>query len=429
MKLARNARRESIKTIDQQLQNMRASALRRGTMIFLLFAIPTALVSVSRGIRGDWQPVFSLQLMLLVVLFFSAMLRNSLSPAVLGRILITLCVIVALAGMYTYGAIAPAGHWFTAIAVFLIGMLYSLRAMVVSTLTLLAAILIIAWLHLHGTISPAIVPAEFAVAQSSWLVELMCAAVFIAIVLPTLRNFVEANERWMSEYERRREKIAHLAMHDELTGLPILHSVKDRLSMACNRCQRTGELLAVLFIDLDGFKELNDSYGHAAGDACLQAVAARLNGRLRQQDTAARSGGDEFIVVLENVSGESAAAGVAQELIALIGQPIEFEHYRLHVGASIGVALCPENGENAQSLLHNADVAMYRSKRAGRNGFVFAEVDTSHECAQESGSSAVVWLIGRRSWGSWCQLRRVLYCMHLIEMILPDSDVKMTVRY
>lgn len=369
---------------------MRASALRRGTIILLLLATPTALLSVSRGIRGDWQPVFTLQLILLVVLFFSAMLRNKLSPAALGRILITVCVIVALAGMYTYGAIAPAGHWFTAVAVFLIGMLYSLRVMIVSTLSLLAAMLIIAWLHLQGTISPAIAPAEFAVTHSSWLVELMCAAVFIAIVLPTLRNFVTTNQRWMSEHERRREKIAHLAMHDELTGLPILRSAKDRLSMACHRRHRSGGLLAVLFIDLDGFKAVNDKYGHAAGDACLQAVAARLSGHLREQDVAARIGGDEFIVILENVSDESITARLAQELIELIGQPIEFEHHQLHIGASIGVALCPENGTNAQSLLRSADVAMYRSKRAGRNGFVFAEVDASQGCVEEPAQDSVV---------------------------------------
>jgi diguanylate cyclase (GGDEF)-like protein len=388
MTQARDAMRETIQTINQQLQGMRENALRRGIIIFALLAAPTTLVSVSRGIRGDWLPVFTLQLILLVVLLVSATLRNRLSAAVLGRLLITLCVIVALSGMYTYGTIASAGHWFTAIAVFWAGMLYSSRTMIIGTATLLAAMLVIAWLHLQGIISPAIVRSEFAVAPSSWLVELMCATVFIAIVLPTLRNFVEVNERWMSEHERRREKIAYLAMHDELTGLLILSSAMDRLSMACNRYHRSGGLLAVLFIDLDGFKAVNDKYGHAAGDAALMAVAARLSGRLREQDTVARIGGDEFIVVLENVSAQSAIAELAEDLVALIVQPIEFEGQQLHIGASIGVALCPQDGISAQSLLRNADIAMYRSKRAGGNGVVFAEVDAMQQCAEEQGGSA-----------------------------------------
>jgi diguanylate cyclase (GGDEF)-like protein len=370
-------------TIDQQLQSMTENALRRGVIIFTIFAIPTTLTSISRGIRGEWHPVFTLQLTLLLVLLITAALRHSLPRRILGGIIVALCVIVALAGIYTYGTIAPAGHWFMAIAVFFIGMLYGLRGMVIGALTLLAGMLIIACLHLSGLVSPAIAPAEFAVTQSSWLVELMCAAVFIALVLPTLRNFVEANERWMSGYELRREKIAHMAMHDELTGLPLLRAARDRLSIACNRCRRSDGMLAVLFIDLDGFKLVNDSYGHEAGNTCLRAVAARLRGRLREQDTAARIGGDEFIVVLDNVSGRNAAGSLARELIALIRRPIDFEGHQLHIGASIGVAMCPENGNNVPSLLRNADAAMYRSKRAGRNGFVFSEVDASADSAGE----------------------------------------------
>ena len=375
-------------SIDEQLQGMKENALRRGVLVFAIFATPTALFSIARAIGGDWHPLFTLQTILLVFLLITAALRNSLSLSVLGGIVITLSSCVGLAGMYTYGAIAPAGHWFIAIAIFFAGMLYAARGMLVIAFVLLGSMLIIAWLHLTGSVTPFVRPAEFVVARSSWLVEWMCAGVFVAIVLPTARNFVEASQRWMLDYQGRREKIAHLAMHDELTGLPRLRAAQDRLSVGCNRCRRSGGMLAVLFIDLDGFKQVNDTYGHEAGDTCLRAVAERLQGRLREQDTVARAGGDEFIVILENVSSESAAEGLAVELIALIRRPVDFEIGPLHIGASIGVAMCPQNGDDVTGLLRHADAAMYRSKRAGGNGVLFAEGEASSESADETDNSA-----------------------------------------
>ncbi|NND68315.1 MAG: GGDEF domain-containing protein [Halioglobus sp.] len=360
-------------SIDDQLGRMTDNALQRGIGFFTLFAAPTVLVSIWRGVQGEWQPVFTVQLLLLGALVTVLLLSRRIPRNVIGVTLIVLAMIAALGGLLTFGSIAPAGHWFLAIALFYAGLLFAGRGMVASALILLTLVVAVAALHVNGYVTPAVPAADFAVASSNWLIELMCAAVFIAIVLPTQRNFVDASRRWMEENEARRAEIERLAMHDRLTGLPLLRLARDRLQVACSRQQRQNKFVAVLFIDLDGFKPVNDRYGHEAGDTILRTIAARLTDRLREGDTVARVGGDEFVVILEEISDAALAQRLATALIESVGQPVEFAGNQLQVGASIGVALYPDHGEDPESLLRGADQAMYRAKRAGRNRVVFAE--------------------------------------------------------
>jgi diguanylate cyclase (GGDEF)-like protein len=159
-----------------------------------------------------------------------------------------------------------------------------------------------------------------------------------------------------------------LANQDALTGLPALRLARDRLQMACNQADRDNSQIAVLFIDLDGFKAANDQFGHAAGDQVLKTVAARLVDTIRSGDTAARHGGDEFLVILNSV-GPEGAAQVAGKLVEAIARPIPYEGAAIKVGASIGIAIFPDHAGTPEELLHLADHAMYVVKKSGKNGF------------------------------------------------------------
>jgi diguanylate cyclase (GGDEF)-like protein/PAS domain S-box-containing protein len=175
----------------------------------------------------------------------------------------------------------------------------------------------------------------------------------------------------VTEQKRAEENLLHLATHDSLTGLPNRSLLQDRLCQALNHALRTGRQAAVLFIDVDRFKNINDSLGHSVGDLLISAVAQRLRGAVRKMDTVARVGGDEFVVVLTDVSRDSDIVQILPNLIGTIAEPIPVDGHVLQVTASIGISVHPRDGTDVTTLLKNADTAMYRAKDAGRNTFRF----------------------------------------------------------
>jgi diguanylate cyclase (GGDEF)-like protein/PAS domain S-box-containing protein len=175
----------------------------------------------------------------------------------------------------------------------------------------------------------------------------------------------------VTERKEQEARIEHLAYHDALTGLPNRTMLTDRLAQALAQAQRRELESAVLFIDLDRFKLVNDSLGHAAGDALLQEVARRLRAALREDDTVARVGGDEFQVVLPQISGPTDAAHVAEKLMNVLAVPFMLEGQELHVTASLGLSLFPRDGTTGDLLLKYADMALYAAKGEGRNAYRF----------------------------------------------------------
>lgn len=174
------------------------------------------------------------------------------------------------------------------------------------------------------------------------------------------------------------ERIEQLAFYDALTGLPNRVLFGDRISQAMAAAKRYNRGFAVMYLDLDAFKEINDSYGHAAGDLVLRSVAERLLPILRESDTLARFGGDEFVILQPVVNGESDSADLAEKIVAGMQAPFEINGVDRVVHTSIGVALYPHDGSTAEELMDRADQALYRAKRAGRNGWQFFSEPTLH---------------------------------------------------
>lgn len=180
-------------------------------------------------------------------------------------------------------------------------------------------------------------------------------------------TFVDITQRKLAE-----EKILHMATHDGLTDLPNLRIAKDRIVTAISMAHRYSKAAAVMFVDLDGFKAVNDTYGHDAGDEVLREVARRLRSCIRETDTAARVGGDEFLIVATEIQSPENAAGIADKLIRSISQPFPANGRQASIGASIGIALYPRDGDNPNRLIELADQAMYNVKAGGKNGYKFA---------------------------------------------------------
>jgi diguanylate cyclase (GGDEF)-like protein/PAS domain S-box-containing protein len=181
---------------------------------------------------------------------------------------------------------------------------------------------------------------------------------------------VEAERALLQERDRTRAALARieeLAATDPLTGLANRRRLQDQVETALWDARARGDALALLFLDLDGFKAVNDRFGHAAGDGLLQEVAARLKQRLRRRDLVARLGGDEFLVALPDLSVDNAAAEarrVADDLVAAVSRPVDVHGAPVFVGASVGIAVAPTDGEDFGALLHLADLRMYEAKAA-----------------------------------------------------------------
>lgn len=173
------------------------------------------------------------------------------------------------------------------------------------------------------------------------------------------------------ERQRREAEVRHQALHDELTGLPNRACFGARLGESLAQAARRGRQGALLFVDLDRFKNVNDSLGHAAGDDLLKQVAGRIGTCLRAGDLLFRMGGDEFTIIVGEIDTPDAAAQVARRIVGTVARPLEVHGHPVDVGASIGIALFPEDGDTAEALLKHADAAMYRSKAAGRGAWSF----------------------------------------------------------
>jgi diguanylate cyclase (GGDEF)-like protein len=194
----------------------------------------------------------------------------------------------------------------------------------------------------------------------------------ITTILLVYDAHLESNARRYNEMlERANAKLQHAATHDALTGLPNRVLLADRLEQAIARAGRHEIRFAVLVVDLDRFKAINDSLGHIAGDELLQEVALRLSGLLRKEDTLARLGGDEFVLLIHEISSPQDAEVVARKVLSQVALPVQLAGLDVHVSPSIGISLCPDDGSDSETLLQHADAAMYHAKKKGRNTFQF----------------------------------------------------------
>ncbi|WP_114973706.1 putative bifunctional diguanylate cyclase/phosphodiesterase [Rhodoferax ferrireducens] len=213
----------------------------------------------------------------------------------------------------------------------------------------------------------------------------------IAMLQQANANLVIASidaHKLTEQVEMARVQLDHLAHHDVLTDLPNRMLLQDRLGQAIEVARRQGRQLAVMYMDLDRFKHINDSLGHAVGDQLLKSVALRLVACVRQSDTVSRQGGDEFVVLLPFIEHAEDAALSAQKMLMALALPHRIDGQELHIGVSIGMSIYPNDGIDAPTLIKCADTAMYHAKENGRNNFKFFEPDMNARAVQRQSTEA-----------------------------------------
>ncbi|MDX9836194.1 MAG: diguanylate cyclase [Azoarcus sp.] len=192
----------------------------------------------------------------------------------------------------------------------------------------------------------------------------------IGVLARSFKQLRDQIGQQLSELHQSRQDLEHLAQHDPLTGLPNRALFSDRMALAISAVRRDQTRLALMFIDLDDFKPVNDAHGHSVGDQLLKEIGSRLRKAIRESDTAARIGGDEFVILLRNVQSGEDAMAVAEKVRIAVRAPFIINHVSISISASIGIAIYPESGQDLAELSKSADVAMYAAKKKGRNTVV-----------------------------------------------------------
>ncbi|WP_409272462.1 putative bifunctional diguanylate cyclase/phosphodiesterase [Pseudomonas sp. KCJK9111] len=223
--------------------------------------------------------------------------------------------------------------------------------------------------------------------EGDGLVSLVLVTTFAVLLVTLLTSVLDARLEARTAALARsltlaNQELTQLALHDTLTGLPNRSLLADRIELAIAKVAEQGGCFALMFIDLDGFKPVNDAFGHHAGDLLLKAVATRLRGHLHSQDTLARIGGDEFVLLVE-LQDPSDAMNVAIKQVNLVSRPFKVAEHDLQLSASLGIVLYPGNGQDQHELLRNADAAMYHAKRVGKNGYSFFDASMNSNARQQ----------------------------------------------
>jgi diguanylate cyclase (GGDEF)-like protein len=379
---------------DARLQQFREALVDDSLLAITWLSLCILALSAWRNFLGPeslrWPLAFAVVAVATAIVTTTCMFRSRLGYPVKSNALLSMLFLAGLGGLLSFGNAAPTGSYF-AIAFFIAAILYqrtTVFAMIAGTLALLA---LVAYAVISGYQAITVNLNEVARQPTAWVNLMMTMGLTAGAIATAAGAFTRSVygllgdlHRQQLEIARQRDQIQHLATHDKLTGLPMLRLAEDRSEVAIAHAERFSCKLAFMFVDLDGFKEINDRHGHDAGDAVLKEVALRLKTSLRSADTAARIGGDEFLIILNDLGEARFAGEVAQKILHAIAAPIAYGTGQLKIGASIGIAVFPDHARDLVELKRAADKAMYAVKAAGKNSFRFAadpSVDESTRAA------------------------------------------------
>ncbi|MWV12449.1 EAL domain-containing protein [Pseudomonas sp. R-28-1W-6] len=327
------------------------------------------LIGTQTLLAQSWFNSALVLLALAVVMLGQQLNKRGATDAAIVLLLVSLTGLVTLSLWFSQGLYSGVLLSYPAILI-VAGMVAPVRLFIGLLLAMLASVAGMTYASLSGLLvfHPWPIGVGRMINVSSILV--MC-AVAVWLLADDLRRTLLRLQQEIQRVKDSEASFTHLAQHDALTNLPNRLLVSDRMEQAIGQARRYGKRVALLFLDLDNFKTINDSLGHAAGDELLKQVALRLQDSVRDMDTVSRQGGDEFLMALSDVDDLAAVSAVAAKVQGRLTQPFNLKGMQIVTSISIGIALFPEDGDDFETLLRHADMAMYQAKAAGRNAFCF----------------------------------------------------------
>ena len=352
-----------LESVDQSAQARRLNQIANVLSVVLVVMGIQAVLS-----QSNWNALMVVGAML-ALLVGARMNKRGWTDSAIFLVLGSMTAVVTVSLWLSQGLYSGALLCYPVILI-VAGMVSRLRLFVGLLLFMLAAVAVMAWGAMSGWHVPVPVPIGVERMVNVSCVLLVCACA-VWILANDLRQTMQRLQEEIQRVKASEASFTHLAQHDALTNLPNRLLVSDRMEQAIGQARRYQRRAALLFLDLDNFKTINDSLGHDAGDELLKEVARRLQGAVREMDTVSRQGGDEFLIVLTDVPDLGAISAVANHVLDAMIQPFSLKGMQIVSSVSIGVALYPEDGDDFAALLKHADLAMYQAKAAGRNAFRF----------------------------------------------------------
>jgi len=350
-----------------------------GVFLVALVGVPASLL---RAIDTDWLRLYDAHLVIGSFAVAAFLFRQRLSTGLKSTIVLALFWAVGVVGLYQLG-LYGAGIWWLVVSTLVGSTLFSRRFGWLLFGAVFMVIVVAGWAFTSGIVQPVVDGNLYVRSASSWATILVGIILMPLIVFEAVAQLQAMTRNLLREVYRQRELVRELAYHDELTGLPRANLAMDRLEQGIRGLKYSGRRLALLFIDLDGFKEINDSYGHEVGDEVLAEVARRMQASVGSGDTIARLGGDEFIVIIPSIECDEDALRVGQSLMAVFDRPVQYREHRMRIGASIGISITSDDAEDARSLLSCSDRAMYQAKKRGKGRIVqLQRCDDGQEAAR-----------------------------------------------
>ena len=331
-------------------------------------------ISLFRWFTVGFKGVFIIHILMScsIVLVYSLNKKKAWSHKPLFVFIISFFTVLFTLSTINFGL--QGGAYVVAIfGVFIIALTFSIRASIVYLLGIASLMLIVGLSSYVGLIDFSIEKSGHSVQLAAWLYKIFLIVLTSALFLITASELHKHTLKDFTTLEKQKKEVEHLANHDHLTGLATPRLAEEQLALAINLAKRHNDQVAVLYIDLDDFKRINDSLSHDAGDFALRQVAERIKEFVRDTDIACRQGGDEFLVILNYPISESQCTAICERILSAFEAPLTFRGNQIKISLSIGVAIYPDCGNTIEAIRNKADLAMYSVKSTHKNGFAFAE--------------------------------------------------------
>jgi diguanylate cyclase (GGDEF)-like protein len=337
----------------------------------LFIAIIGAPASVLRALSTGWLHLYTIHTVVALMVVFFFIFKKKIPYPIKTFFIIALFILIGVIGLFTLGVLS-AGIWWLIVSSFLISTVVSVRAGTITVFLIMLLIIVAGYLFSNEIITIPVDANAYVKSPLSWISLIIATTIMPIVVFQTISFYQHATIKLLKEINDQKRHIERMSSHDQLTGLFLLKRINRYLKSSLALAKKSGKKVVLLFIDLDGFKAVNDNFGHDFGDNVLIKIAHRMSEVSKNKGYVGRIGGDEFVVVLPDVTELDSVRLFVKKLISEINKPISEFGDSVVVGASIGISVFPDNSLDPDQLKKSADFAMYEVKRKGKNDFLFA---------------------------------------------------------